>query len=144
MLSEFKTFVRRGNVVDLAVGVVIGASFGSIVTSLVNDVLMPPIGLLLGRVDFSHLSVSLTVPGRQAGEPPVPEARGGGDYEGVCLLRHDDSNQGPALPALHVRAGGGLGARGRRAGDRAARPGLGRSAFPAVGTGYHKILISQT
>ncbi len=60
MLTEFKTFVLRGNVVDLAVGVVIGASFGAIVTSLVNDVLMPPIGLLLGRVDFSHLFVSLS------------------------------------------------------------------------------------
>jgi len=60
MLNEFKTFVRRGNVVDLAVGVVIGASFGAIVTSLVNDMLMPPIGLLLGRVDFSHLFLSLS------------------------------------------------------------------------------------
>jgi large conductance mechanosensitive channel len=60
MLNEFKTFVRRGNVVDLAVGVVIGASFGAIVSSLVNDMLMPPIGLLLGRVDFSHLFLSLS------------------------------------------------------------------------------------
>ena len=59
MLNEFKAFVVRGNVVDLAVGVVIGASFGAIVTSLVSDVLMPPIGLLFGRVDFSHLFVSL-------------------------------------------------------------------------------------
>jgi large conductance mechanosensitive channel len=59
MLKEFKTFIMRGNVVDLAVGVVIGASFGTIVTSLVNDVIMPPIGLLLGRVDFSHLFVNL-------------------------------------------------------------------------------------
>ena len=60
MLNEFKTFIMRGNVVDLAVGVVIGASFGAIVTSLVNDVVMPPIGLLLGRVDFSHLFISLS------------------------------------------------------------------------------------
>ena len=60
MLNEFKAFVRRGSVVDLAVGVVIGASFGAIVTSLVNDMLMPPIGLLLGRVDFSHLFLSLS------------------------------------------------------------------------------------
>ena len=60
MLKEFKTFIMRGNVVDLAVGVVIGASFGAIVTSLVNDVIMPPIGLLLGRVDFSHLFVNLS------------------------------------------------------------------------------------
>lgn len=55
LLGEFKEFVSRGNVVDLAVGVIIGASFGKIVTSLVEQVVMPPIGLLLGGVDFSHL-----------------------------------------------------------------------------------------
>jgi large conductance mechanosensitive channel len=55
LFSEFKEFAARGNVVDLAVGVVIGASFGKIVTSLVDQVVMPPIGLLLGRVDFSKL-----------------------------------------------------------------------------------------
>src|SRR5262245_35921688 len=60
MLSEFKTFVMRGNVVDLAVGVIIGAAFGTIVTSLVNDVLMPPIGRLLGGVDFKDFFVSLS------------------------------------------------------------------------------------
>src|SRR2546426_4069102 len=60
MLSEFKTFVTRGNVVDLAVGVIIGASFGAIVTSLVNDVLMPPIGRLLGGVDFKDFFISLS------------------------------------------------------------------------------------
>ncbi len=60
MLNEFKAFIMRGSVVDLAVGVVIGASFGAIVTSFVNDVLMPPIGLLLGHVDFSHLFVNLS------------------------------------------------------------------------------------
>jgi large conductance mechanosensitive channel len=59
MLSEFKTFVIRGNVVDLAVGVVIGAAFGTVVTSFVNDLLMPPIGLLLGSVDFASLFVTL-------------------------------------------------------------------------------------
>jgi large conductance mechanosensitive channel len=59
MLNEFKTFVMRGNVVDLAVGVVIGAAFGTVVTSFVNDLLMPPIGLLLGSVDFSSLFVTL-------------------------------------------------------------------------------------
>ena len=56
MGQEFKAFVRRGNVVDLAVGVVIGAAFGRIVTSLVGDVIMPPIGLVLGGVDFSQLA----------------------------------------------------------------------------------------
>jgi large conductance mechanosensitive channel len=60
MLEEFKKFVMRGNVVDLAVGVIIGASFGSIVTSLVNDILMPPIGRLLGSVDFKDFFISLT------------------------------------------------------------------------------------
>lgn len=62
--SEFKEFLARGNVVDLAVGVVIGASFGKIVTSLVDDLLMPPIGLLLGGVDFSAMKILL-----RAGDP---------------------------------------------------------------------------
>lgn len=57
--SEFKDFVSKGNVVDLAVGVVIGASFGKIVTSLVDDILMPPIGLLIGGVNFSELKLKL-------------------------------------------------------------------------------------
>ena len=55
MLTEFKEFAMRGNVIDLAVGVVIGGAFGKIVTSLVNDVVMPPIGMLTGGVDFSQL-----------------------------------------------------------------------------------------
>jgi large conductance mechanosensitive channel len=60
MLKEFKEFAMRGNVLDMAVGIVIGAAFGGIVTSFVNDVLMPPIGLLLGKVDFSNLFITLT------------------------------------------------------------------------------------
>ena len=60
MLKDFKKFIMRGNVLDLAVAVIIGAAFGKIVTSLVNDVIMPPIGLLLGKVDFSQLYVNLT------------------------------------------------------------------------------------
>ncbi len=59
MLQEFKQFAMRGNVVDMAVGIIIGGAFGTIVQSLVNDVLMPPIGLLLGGVDFSDLFVVL-------------------------------------------------------------------------------------
>src|SRR5512146_2597297 len=59
MLKEFKAFVMRGNVLDLAVAVIIGAAFGAIITSLVNDIVMPPIGLLLGHVDFKDLFVSL-------------------------------------------------------------------------------------
>ena len=60
MLKEFREFIMRGNVVDLAVGVIIGGAFGKIVSSLVSDVIMPPIGLLLNGVDFSNLFVSLT------------------------------------------------------------------------------------
>ncbi len=59
MLSDFRQFIMRGNVVDMAVGIIIGASFGSIVKSLVDDVIMPPIGMLLGNVDFSNLFVVL-------------------------------------------------------------------------------------
>jgi large conductance mechanosensitive channel len=76
MLKEFKEFAMRGNVIDLAVGVIIGAAFGKIVTSLVNDVLMPPIGLLLGNMDFSNLFVSLrgtydTVGAAEAAGAPI-------------------------------------------------------------------------
>lgn len=60
MLKEFKTFAMRGNVLDMAVGIIIGAAFGKIVASFVEDVLMPPLGRLLGRVDFSNLFLSLT------------------------------------------------------------------------------------
>ena len=60
MLKEFKEFALRGNVVDMAVGIIIGAAFGKIVTSLVNDVVMPPLGLLTGKVDFSQLYWNLT------------------------------------------------------------------------------------
>ncbi len=60
MWNEFKAFAMRGPVLDLAVGFVVGAAFGSIVSSLVNDVIMPPIGLLLGKVDFSNLYVNLS------------------------------------------------------------------------------------
>ena len=59
MLKEFKAFVMRGNVLDLAVGIIIGAAFGTIVKSLVDDVIMPPIGLALGNVDFTNLFVLL-------------------------------------------------------------------------------------
>jgi len=60
MLKEFKDFVMRGSVVELAIGVVIGAAFGKVVTSFVGDLLMPPIGMMLGRADFSTLFISLT------------------------------------------------------------------------------------
>ena len=60
MWNELKAFVLRGNVVDMAVGVILGGAFGKIVASLVNDILMPPIGLLLGEVDFSNLFINLS------------------------------------------------------------------------------------
>jgi len=60
MLKEFKEFAMRGNVVDMAVGIIIGAAFGKIVSSFVNDVLMPPIGVLLGNMDFSNLFLNLS------------------------------------------------------------------------------------
>ena len=59
MIKEFKEFAVKGNVIDMAVGIIIGAAFGKIVTSLVNDVVMPPVGMLLGNVDFSNLSIVL-------------------------------------------------------------------------------------
>jgi large conductance mechanosensitive channel len=60
MFQEFKTFIMRGNVVDLAVGVIIGAAFGRIVTSLVEDIIMPPIGVILGNVNFTDLFLTLS------------------------------------------------------------------------------------
>ena len=71
MLNEFKAFIMRGNVVDLAVGIIIGAAFTTVVNSFVNDLLMPPIGLELGRVDFANLFVNLS----------------GGDYPSVAAAK---------------------------------------------------------
>ena len=65
MLKEFRDFIARGNVIDLAVAVIIGAAFGKIVTSLVEGIIMPPIGMLLGRVDFANLFIDLS------GERPI-------------------------------------------------------------------------
>lgn len=59
MFKEFKEFAMRGNVIDLAIGIIIGGAFGKIVSSLVSDILMPPLGLLLGKVDFTNLYISL-------------------------------------------------------------------------------------
>jgi large conductance mechanosensitive channel len=68
MLKEFRDFIARGNVIDLAVAVIIGAAFGKLVTSLVEGIIMPPIGLLLGRVDFANLFIDLS------GQHPVSVA----------------------------------------------------------------------
>ena len=70
MLKEFKEFAMKGNVVDMAVGIIIGAAFGRIITSLVADILMPPIGLLLGKVDFSTLFLNIS-------GTSYPDPRGG-------------------------------------------------------------------
>ena len=72
--GEFKEFAVKGNVVDLAVGILIGVAFGAIVTSLVNDMIMPPIGLLLGKVDFANLFVDLS----GKGYPTLAAARAAG------------------------------------------------------------------
>jgi large conductance mechanosensitive channel len=78
MLKEFRDFAARGNVIDLAVGVIMGAAFGKIVTSVVEDLIMPPIGMLLGRVDFTDLFVALNrasyvslAQAQQAGAPTL-------------------------------------------------------------------------
>ena len=76
--KEFKEFIMRGNVLDLAIGVIIGAAFGKIVTSFTNDIVMPPIGLLLGKVDFSNLYINLSgtayptlAAAKEAGAPTI-------------------------------------------------------------------------
>jgi large conductance mechanosensitive channel len=74
MLREFKEFAMRGNVIDMALGVIIGAAFGKIVSSFTNDVLMPPIGLMLGKVDFSNLYLNLS----GAPYPSLAEAKKAG------------------------------------------------------------------
>ncbi|HQJ11894.1 MAG TPA: large conductance mechanosensitive channel protein MscL [Anaerolineae bacterium] len=78
MWQEFKKFISRGNVIDLAIGIIIGGAFGKIVTSFVNDIIMPPIGLLLGKIDFSNLFIDLTGTGyktlaqaKEAGAPTL-------------------------------------------------------------------------
>ncbi len=74
LLQEFKTFALKGNVVDMAVGVIIGGAFGKIVTSLVNDIIMPPLGVVLGGKDFSDLGVTLKAAVvNEAGEVVTPE-----------------------------------------------------------------------
>ncbi len=75
MTKEFKEFILRGNVVDMAVGIIIGAAFGSIITSLVGDIIMPPVGLLLGNVDFSNLFAVLK------------EGKAAGPYDSVAAAK---------------------------------------------------------
>ena len=105
MLKEFKEFAMRGNVLDLAIAVIIGAAFGLIVTSLVNDILMPPIGLLLGGLDFKDFFISLnnqSYPSldaaKKAGAPVI--AYGNSDPDLPHMLQCEQAvyvNAGPAL-----------------------------------------------
>jgi large conductance mechanosensitive channel len=76
MLKEFREFAVKGNVVDLAVGIIIGVAFGKIVASLVDDVIMPPIGLLLGKVDFSDLHLNLDISGAEFASLAAAKAAG--------------------------------------------------------------------
>jgi large conductance mechanosensitive channel len=83
LIKEFKEFAMRGNVVDMVVGIIIGSAFGKIVTSLVNDIIMPPIGLLLGGIDFNSFAATL----RQAtGDEPAVAIRYGTFINGVVHL----------------------------------------------------------
>lgn len=85
MLKEFRDFIARGNVIDLAVGVIIGAAFGKIVTSLVEGIIMPPIGLLLGRIDFSNLFVVLD---RALPADKIPQTLKAAQDAGVPVLAY--------------------------------------------------------
>ena len=141
MLKEFKSFVMRGNVLDLAVGVIIGAAFGKIVSSLVDDVLMPPIGKLIGKVDFSQRFINLSdqhddqlpdsrasrVSSRAHGES-LDDQTGGSHDEGLSTVRDEHSDPGEALRPLHLAARG-IGAASISAGEkcwRLQRPRRGR------------------
>lgn len=87
-LTEFRQFAMKGNVVDMAVGIIIGAAFGKIVASLVEDVIMPPIGWLLGQVDFSDLYINLTgesYPSLQAAKQAGAPVIGYGVFVNTCI-----------------------------------------------------------
>lgn len=85
ILQEFKTFAMRGNVIDLAVGIVIGTAFGKIVSSLVTNVIMPPIGMLLGKVDFSNLKIVLKAAGVEDGKKVEEVAIGYGAFVNTII-----------------------------------------------------------
>ena len=114
--SEFKEFAVRGNVVDMAVGVVIGGAFGKIVTSFVNDIVMPPLGKLVGDVDFSNLYINLTdkqfanlAEAKKAGAAVIAYAaqtcRGTGSGPYLPVLQERNCGRRYPLPALHQPAG---------------------------------------
>jgi len=78
MLKEFREFAMRGNVLDMAIGIIIGAAFGRIVTSFVNDILMPPIGLLMGKVDFANMYMTLAEGKTPGPYPSLADAKAAG------------------------------------------------------------------
>jgi large conductance mechanosensitive channel len=82
MLREFKEFISRGNVVDLAIAVVIGAAFGKIVTAFVEGIIMPPVGLLLGRADFSNLFIDIS------GQTPAPVSLADAQLRGLPVIAY--------------------------------------------------------
>ena len=84
MLKEFKEFALKGNMLDLAIGIIIGAAFGKIITSLVNDIIMPPIGLLLGNVNFSDLAIVLKEKTAEAAAVSIPAA----NHYGILFQPH--------------------------------------------------------
>ncbi len=84
MLKDFKAFIMRGNVVDMAVGIIIGAAFGAIVTSFVRDVIMPPIGLALGNIDFANLLVVL----KEGTTPPPYDSLAAAQAAGAVTLNY--------------------------------------------------------
>lgn len=73
IISEFRAFILKGNMIDMAVGIIIGAAFGTVVKSLVDDVIMPPVGQLVGGVDFSDIVIPLSDPGPKPGDGAAPE-----------------------------------------------------------------------
>jgi len=115
MLKEFKEFALRGNVLDMAVGIILGAAFGKIVTSLVNDMVMPPIGLAFGRVDFSSLFINLSgqsyatlKDAKAAGAAVISYGTFITHDQGVWLLLVDHPREGDPMPPLHVPAVSGV------------------------------------
>jgi len=110
MPKEFKEFAMRGNVLDMAIGIILGAAFGKVITSLVSEILMPPIGMLLGHVDFSSFFINLSRT-HYASMADAKKARarpGRARVKRMSLLRVQHSAEGDALPALHFGTQGSL------------------------------------
>ena len=103
MFKEFREFAVKGNVMDMAVGIIIGAAFGKIVSSLVEDIIMPPIGLLLGKVDFANLYINLS--GQQWESVEAAKAAGA-DHPLWGLPEPDHQLPGSRLRRLSPREGG--------------------------------------